>query len=81
MLVTIVHELLQNIHGHRFQGPNLEIKTATGDISTESVYSDVSHFSSQDGNIHLKNLHRQCSVAISGNGNLTICNFDSNENV
>ena len=74
-LIIILHELLQDIHGHRFQGPNLEITTSTGNISTESIYSEVSRFSSQDGNIHLKNLHRQCNVSISGSGNLTICNF------
>lgn len=69
--------LSQDIHGHRFQGPYLEIKTATGSISTESVYSDVSSFSSHDGNINLKNLHRQSKVEISGKGNLVICNFST----
>ena len=72
---NVIISSIQDIHGHRFQGPNLEIKTATGNISTESIYSDVSRFSSQKGNINLKNLHRQCYVTISDNGNLTICNW------
>lgn len=55
---------------------NLKVVTDEGDISTESCYSDVSHFITMLGSLRLGSVHRNCNVEVLERGDLTMTGFD-----
>lgn len=74
--------VFQNIYPYkRFLGPSLDISTDSGDISVSSSYSDQSRFSTQTGNMNLRNVHNQSDVSVNGEGRVKMTGLDGATNV
>ncbi|XP_023336502.1 uncharacterized protein LOC111707592 isoform X2 [Eurytemora carolleeae] len=69
------------VNDKRFIGPTLDISTDSGDIRVASSYSDQSKFSTNTGNLFLRNIHNESYVAIYEKGNLTMLGIDGSTNV
>jgi len=69
------------INDKRFLGPSLDITTDSGDIRVASCYSDQSKFSTNTGNLFLRNLHNESYVAVYEKGNVTMQGVDGSTNV
>ena len=65
----------------RFLGPSLDITTDTGDISVSSCYSDQSKFSTQSGDMDLKNVHNDSYVAVYTDSKVKMSGIDGTANV
>lgn len=55
-------QILQSISLDQMQGSNLHVSTTNGDINVESSYSMNSNFSTVNGSLYLKNIHKNCKV-------------------
>lgn len=53
-----------------------KVATGDGNITTESCYSDESHFTTVLGSLNLGNVHRSCMVEILKQGDLKMTGFD-----
>jgi hypothetical protein len=69
------------VNDKRFLGPSLDITTDSGDIRVASCYSDQSKFSTNTGNLFLRNLHNESYVAVYEKGNVTMQGVDGSTNV
>lgn len=69
------------VNDKRFLGPTLDITTDTGDIRVASCYSDQSKFSTNTGNLFLRNIHNESYVAVYEKGNVTMQGVDGCTNV
>jgi len=69
------------VNDKRFIGPSLDITTDGGDIRVASCYSDQSKFSTNTGNLFLRNLHNESYVAVYEKGNVTMQGVDGCTNV
>jgi hypothetical protein len=65
----------------RFIGPSLDISTDTGDIRVAASYADQSKFSTNKGNINLRNIHNESYVAVYESGDVKIKGIDGSTNV
>ena len=65
----------------RFLGPSLDITTDSGDISVSSCYSDQSKFSTQTGNLDLRNVHNDSYVAVYDEAEVKMTGLDGTANV
>ena len=66
----------------RVLGPSLDISTdTTGPISVASCYSDQSKFSTQSGDMDLKNVHNDSYVAVYTNSIVKMSGIDGTANV
>ena len=65
----------------RFLGPSLDVTTDSGDISVSSCYSDQSKFSTQTGNLDLRNVHNDSYVAVYEEGQVKMSGLDGTANV
>jgi hypothetical protein len=69
------------VNDKRFIGPTLDVTTDSGDIRVASCYSDQSKFSTNTGNLFLRNIHNESYVAVYEKGNLTMLGVDGSTNV
>jgi len=69
------------VNNKRFVGPTLDITTDSGDIRVASCYSDQSKFSTNTGNLYLRNVHNESYVAVYEQGNVTMLGLDGSTNV
>lgn len=69
------------VNNKRFVGPTLDITTDSGDIRVASCYSDQSKFSTNTGNLYLRNVHNESYVAVYEEGNVTMLGVDGSTNV
>jgi len=69
------------VNDKRFLGPSLDITTDGGDIRVASCYSEQSKFSTNTGNLFLRNLHNESYVAVYEKGNVTMQGVDGSTNV
>ena len=65
----------------RVLGPSLDISTDTGPISVASCYSDQSKFSTQSGDMDLKNVHNDSYVAVYTDSTVKMSGIDGTANV
>ena len=65
----------------RVLGPSLDIRTDTGPISVASCYSDQSKFSTQSGDMDLKNVHNDSYVAVYTDSKVKMSGIDGTANV
>ena len=66
----------------RVLGPSLDISsTNTGPISVASCYSDQSKFSTQTGDLDLKNVHNDSYVAVYTDSKVKMSGIDGTANV
>jgi len=65
----------------RFLGPTLDVTTDTGDISVASCYSEQSKFSTNRGNLALRNIHNESYVAVYEEGRVLMQGLDGSTNV
>ncbi|XP_077289020.1 protein FAM185A [Arctopsyche grandis] len=65
-----------NVTCSHLRSNDLKIVTNVGDISTDSCYSDESHFMTMIGSLRLGSVHRNCSVEVLERGDLTLTGFD-----
>jgi len=65
----------------RFIGPTLDITTDSGDIKVASCYAEQSKFSTNRGNLFLRNIHNESYVAVYEEGDVTMQGLDGSTNV
>lgn len=59
-------------------GDNMSLQTDEGDISIDSCYSQSSKITTKNGDLTLKNIHRNCEINVEGESNLTMSGFNGN---
>jgi DUF4097 and DUF4098 domain-containing protein YvlB len=57
------------------QGENVQLLTRNGNISTNSSYATNLAIETVNGDLYLKNVHRNCEISASGHGRLTMSGF------
>lgn len=62
----------QSIHLDKLQGNYLECKTIDGGINTNSCYVDHSKFITKNGNLILKNVHKNSEIFLEQGGSITM---------